>query len=328
MEPWLGGTKPNSLTVSAYNSKITDATYNTLTGTYSNSSDGGWQVINGVSVGLGKRLSWPDDYFQIYNEINYQRYNMHNFTRYAVIMNNGISNNFNFTSTFSRNSVSQPIYPRNGSNYSLSLNLTPPYSLIFTPGKDYTSLTMQEKYRWIEYFKWTIKSENYLTLIDKLVMMTKIQYGLKGFYNKTIGQSPFQGYYVGGDGMVGYNYYGYEIVPLRGYSNTGVGNAIGALTPPNGANLYTKYVVEFRYPVSLNPSATIYVLSFLEAGNAWTNLNEFNPFQVRRSAGIGLRAFLPMFGMLGIDWGYGFDNIPWNPGQNHGQFAFTLGQQF
>jgi outer membrane protein insertion porin family len=328
MEPWLGGTKPNSLTITAYNSKITDVSYNPLTRTYQTINDGGWQVINGVSVGLGRRLSWPDDYFQLYNEVSYQQYHMHNFNRYYVVMNNGISNNFNFTTTLSRNSISQPVYPRNGSNFSLSLNLTPPYSYLFTPGKDYTGLTQQEKYRWIEYYKWTFKSEYYLNLVDKLVMMTKAQYGFKGFYNKTIGQSPFEGYYVGGDGMVGYNYYGYEIVPIRGYSNTGIGNAIGAMTPATGANLYTKYTVEFRYPVSLNPSATIYGLTFLEAGNAWTNLDQFNPFQVRRSAGIGVRAFLPMFGMLGVDWGYGFDDIPGNPGQNHSQFHFTLGQQF
>jgi outer membrane protein insertion porin family len=328
MEPWLGGTKPNSMTITAYNSKITDVSYNPLTQTYQNVSDGGWQVINGVSVGLGRRLSWPDDYFQLYNEISYQQYNMHNFNRYYVVMNNGVSNNFNFTTTLSRNSISQPIYPRNGSNFSLSLNLTPPYSYIFTPGKNYTDLSMQQKYRWIEYFKWTFKSENYLNLVDKLVMFTRAQYGLKGFYNKTIGQSPFEGYYVGGDGMVGYNYYGYEIIPLRGYSNTGIGNAIGALTPASGANLYAKYTLEFRYPVSLNPTATIYGLAFLEGGNAWTALYQFNPFQVRRSAGVGVRAFLPMFGMLGVDWGYGFDDIPGNPGQNHSQFAFTLGQQF
>jgi outer membrane protein insertion porin family len=328
MEPWLGGTKPNSLSISAYNSKITDATYDYTTGRYNTAADPGYQVINGVSVGLGRRLSWPDDYFQLYNELSFQQYNMHNFSRYYVVMNNGKSNNLNFTTTISRNSISQPIYPRNGSNFSLSLNLTPPYSLIFNPNKDYTNEPQQVKYKWIEYFKWTFKSEYYLSLVDKLVMMTKAQYGLKGFYNKTIGQSPFEGYYVGGDGMVGYNYYGYEIVPVRGYSNTGFGNAIGALTPPTGANVYTKYTLEFRYPVSLNPSATVYGLTFLEAGNAWTNLNEFNPFQVRRSAGFGVRAFLPMFGMLGIDWGYGFDDIPWSTGQNHGQFHFTLGQQF
>ncbi len=328
MEPWLGGTKPNSLSISAYNSKITDATYDYTTGRYATAADAGYQVINGLSVGLGRRLAWPDDYFQLYNEVSYQRYNMHNFNRYYVVMNNGISNNFNFTTTLSRNSISQPIYPRTGSNFSLSLNLTPPYSSIFNPNKDYTNLSQQEKYKWIEYYKWTFKSEYYLNLFDKLVMMTKAQYGLKGFYNKTIGQSPFEGYYVGGDGMVGYNYYGYEIVPIRGYSNTGYGNAIGALTPPTGANLYTKYTMEFRYPVSLNPSATVYGLTFLEAGNAWTNLNQFNPFQVRRSAGFGVRAFLPMFGMLGVDWGYGFDDIPWSTGQNHGQFHFTLGQQF
>jgi outer membrane protein insertion porin family len=328
MEPWLGGTKPNSLSISAYNSKITDATYDYTTGRYNTAADAGYQVINGVSVGLGRRLSWPDDYFQLYNELSYQQYNMHNFNRYYVVMNNGKSNNLNFTTTISRNSISQPIYPRNGSNFSLSLNLTPPYSLIFNPNKDYTNEPQQVKYKWIEYFKWTFKSEYYLSLVDKLVMMTKAQYGFKGFYNKTIGHSPFEGYYVGGDGMVGYNYYGYEIVPVRGYSNTGFGNAIGALTPPTGANVYTKYTLEFRYPVSLNPSATVYGLTFLEAGNAWTNLNEFNPFQVRRSAGVGVRAFLPMFGMLGIDWGYGFDDIPWSTGQNHGQFHFTLGQQF
>lgn len=328
MEPWFGGKKPNSFSISAYNSKISDVNYNYLTQRYQNVANGGYQVINGVSIGFGRRLKWPDDFFSLYHEISYQRYNMHNFNRYYVIMTNGISNNLSFTTTLSRNSVSQPIYPRNGSNFSITLNFTPPYSAIFNPNKNYAIASQQDKYRWIEYYKWVFKSEYYLQLAEKLVLMSKVQYGFKGYYNKGIGPSPFEGFYVGGDGMVGYNFYGYEIVPLRGYSNEGYGNSIGALTPPTGANLYSKYTLELRYPISLNPQATIFGLTFAEAGNAWTNLEEFNPFQVKRSAGFGIRAFLPMFGMLGIDWGYGFDDIPWKAGANHGQFHFTIGQQF
>ncbi len=326
VEPWLGGKKPNSLSVSLYNSKYRNARYDYFSNRYTQ-EDKGFMSISGVSVGLGRRLSWPDDFFTLYNEISFQNYTLDNYKGYfSLLQNNGVSNNFSVTSTFGRNSVDQPIYPRKGSNFALTLAITPPYSLI--SGKDYTGASQSEKYKWIEYYKWSFKAEWYMNLVDKLVLFTRGQFGFKGYYNSSIGQSPFEGFYVGGDGMVGYNFYGYEVIPVRGYSNSGAGNTIGALTPTGGANYYTKYTMELRYPISLNQQATVFALTFLEAGNGWTYARDVNPFSVRRSAGVGLRAFLPMFGMLGIDYGYGFDDIPWNPGENHGQFHFTIGQQF
>jgi len=326
VEPWLGGKKPNSLSISIYNSKYRNASYNYFTNRYTK-DEKGYMSITGVSVGLGKRLSWPDDYFFLSNEVSFQNYTLNNYNgSYSLLQKDGVSNNFSLTNTFGRNSIDQPIYPRKGSNISVTFSLTPPYSLI--TGKNFSDVSSTEKYRWIEYYKWGFKAEWYMSLVDKLVMFTRGQFGFKGYYNKDIGQSPFEGYYIGGDGMVGYNFYGYEVIPVRGYSNSGAGNTIGALTPTAGANYYTKYTLELRYPVSLNPQATVFGLVFLEAGNGWTYAKDVNPFSVRRSTGVGIRAFLPMFGMLGIDYGYGFDEIPWNKGENHGQFHFTIGQQF
>jgi outer membrane protein insertion porin family len=329
VEPWLGGKKPNSLSVSIYNSKYRNGRYDYNRGRISVEGDG-YMAISGASVGIGQRLTWPDDFFTLYNEFSIQRYDLKDYERgnFATVLKykTGTSNNFAINTTLGRNSMDQTIYPRKGSNFALTLALTPPYSLI--TGKEFKNDSIQEKYKWVEYYKWSFKTEWYLNLVDKLVLFTRGQFGFKGYYNKDIGQSPFEGYYVGGDGMVGYNYYGYEVIPLRGYSNNGYQGAIGALTPPSGANYYTKYTAELRYPISLNPQATVFALTFLEAGNAWVTAKEINPFAVRRSAGVGLRAFLPMFGMLGIDWGYGFDKIPWLPNEGGGQFHFTIGQQF
>jgi outer membrane protein insertion porin family len=315
VEPWFGGKKPNSLAVSFFHTLTNNSLYFWDAGTSS-------MKITGASIGLGRRLKWPDDFFTLYNELSFQQYNLDNWTGYFTF-SNGKSNNLSFTTTVARKSIDQLIYPRRGSTFSLSLQLTPPYSVF--NGKDYTNVTEQERYNWIEYHKWKFLADWYTTLAGNLVFYTRAHFGYLGHYNDDLGPSPFEGFDVGGDGMSGFNIYGYEIIALRGYEN-------GSLTPRvNGlkaGNVYTRLTLELRYPITLNPSATVFVLGFLEGGNAWYSIDEFNPFLVKRSAGIGLRAFLPMFGLLGIDWGYGFDPIPGLPDANRSQFHFTIGQQF
>jgi outer membrane protein insertion porin family len=321
IEPWFGGKKPNSFSVSVYRTKM-----NSSYGYYSSVEKDQYMKITGASLGLGKRLTWPDDFFTLYNELTYQRYSLKDYIGY-FLFTNGNSNNLSFSTTIGRNSVSQPIYPRNGSSFSFSLQLTPPFSAI--TGKDFSSVTSQEeKFKWIEYHKWKFKADWYTSLAGNLVLYTRAHFGYKGFYNQDIGPSPFEGFDVGGDGLTGYNIYGYETIALRGYSNS-------SLTPRDNAtgtkagNVYEKLTMEIRYPFSLNPSATIFGLAFAEAGNAWGSINEFNPFLIKRSLGVGLRAFLPMFGLLGIDWGYGFDTVPNTAYGNAGSnFHFTIGQQF
>jgi outer membrane protein insertion porin family len=329
IEPWLGGKKPNTASVSIYRSELTNGKKKTEDGYES-------MTIDGASVGLGKRLEWPDDFFSLYGELNYQRYNMNNYTVMSFLFSNGVANLLSITGKLERFSTSPNlIYPRSGSSFTLSLQATPPYSLI--SGKDMSDVTEQEKYKWIEFHKWIFKADYYfpLTKNDKLVLNTRFSFGYLGYYNKKIGPSPFENFSVGGDGMTGYSFYGRDIIALRGYSSGN--NGVGSLTPldpatgaPSG-NVYSKITAELRYPVSLNPQATIYVLAFLESGRAWISLKEYNPFKMNRSAGVGVRANLPMFGLLGIDWGYGFDEVP-NPesfpNANKSQFHFVLGQQF
>lgn len=322
MEPWFGGKKPNTLSISTYRSVMTNG---------KTKSQDGYQamIIDGVTLGLGKRLEWPDDFFSIYGELNYQRYYLKDYTQYAFLFSNGTSNLFSLKMQLTRFSTSPNlIYPRNGSSFTLSLQLTPPYSLL--SGEHMANLPDQEKYKWIEFHKWLFKSDVYFPLSkdDKLVLNTKFAFGYLGYYNKEIGPSPFEYFYVGGDGMSGYSFYGRDVIAQRGYTN-------GSLTPydpkrgvPSG-NVYTKITLELRYPLSLNPSATIYGLSFLETGRAWYSLKEYNPFKMCRAAGFGLRANLPMFGLLGIDWGYGFDPVPTGAASsNHSQIHFIIGQQF
>ena len=320
MEPWLGGTKPNSFTVSAYRSLMTNGERR---GSESRQS----MIIDGVSTGLGKRLSWPDSYFNLYAELGYQRYSLNNYDYYNFLFRNGNANMLSLTTRLTRFSTAPSlIYPRRGSSFSLSLQITPPYSLI--NGKDYSDVSDQEKYKWIEFHKWVFKGDYYYELFDKFVLNSRVAFGYLGNFNKDIGPSPFENFYVGGDGMTGYSFYGRDVIALRGYEN-------GSLTPTiirdnkrvYVGNVYSKLTFELRYPISLNPQATIYLLTFLEAGKSWYELKEFNPFDMHRSAGVGLRANLPMFGLLGIDWAYGFDPVP---GMDvHGsQFHFVMGQQF
>jgi len=262
--------------------------------------------------------------------MSYQKYNLNNYNYYQFLFENGASTLISLTGRLQRFSVGPNIiYPRSGSSYTLSLQATPPYTAI--SGKDMSDAPDEEKYKMIEFHKWVFKSENYfpLTRDDKLVLSARFAFGYLGHYNRDIGPSPFENFYVGGDGMTGYSFYGREVIALRGYTN-------GSLTPTteNGAssgNVYSKITFEVRYPISLNQQATIYGLAFLESGRAWNKLREYNPFRMNRSAGIGLRANLPMFGLLGIDWGYGFDEVP-DPARftsaNKSQFHFVIGQQF
>ena len=321
-EPWLGGKKPNNFSVSAYRSIQNTAGYigRYFRGASTNESS---FKITGGSVGLRQRLEWPDDYFILSNSLSYERYNLKDWTRGRFIMQDGISNNLSFSTTFGRNSVSQPIYPRSGSKFMLTLKITPPYSM-FTD-INYKTAIQAEKYEWVEYHKWKYKGEWYQRLFDDLVLAINTEFGYLGYYNPDIGHSPFGTFDVGGDGISGYNLYGRETIALRGYENS-------SLTPivdnKKAGNIYERNYMELRYPVSLKRQATIYVLAFAEAGNAWFNFDEFDPLSLKRSAGIGLRAFLPMFGLLGIDWGYGFDDIPGRPDASGGQFHFVIGQQF
>ena len=324
VEPWLGGKNPNTLSISLTRALMTNGMKRGEDGRQS-------MIIDGVSVGVGKRLQWPDDFFSLYGELNYQRYSLNNYSYYSFLFTNGTSNLLSLTARLVRFSTSPNlIYPREGSQFTLSVQATPPYSLL--SGINYANASSEVKYRWIEFHKWTFKADYYypLSFDKKLVLNSKFSFGYIGYYNKNIGPSPFENYYLGGDGMTGYSFYGREVIALRGYTN-------GSLTPndptnktravPSG-NVYSKITFELRYPVSLNQQATIYLLSFLEAGKAWYELKQYNPFRMNRSAGFGVRANLPMFGLLGIDWGYGFDAVPGQPDANKSQFHFVIGQQF
>ncbi len=313
-EPWLGGKKPNSLSLTYFHSQYT----NSLPKSDPNRAT---FIINGVSVGLGKRLKWPDDFFSLYQSLNFQNYTLQNYGG-IFSFNTGYSNNFNYGVILSRNSIDAPIYPRAGSEISLGLNITPPYSLF--DDKDYSTLPDSEKYKWIEYHKWKFKASFFTKIVGNLVLNSRFRFGFLGTYNKDLGVTPFERFYLGGDGLSGYNNMdGRELIGLRGYGNN-------TLTPgyPNtiGGTIYDKFTFELRYPLSLNPSATIYVMGFLEAGNSWIGFDNFNPFQVYRAVGFGVRIFLPMFGILGLDWGYGIDEVPGIPGANGGQFHFSINQ--
>ena len=324
IEPWLGGKKPNTLSISAFRSLMTN-------GSKKGEDDRQSMTIDGASIGFGKRLEWPDDYFSVFYEASYQRYSLDKYNYYQFLFTNGDANLASLTARLTRFSAGpNSIFPRSGSTFSLSLQATPPFSAI--SGKNMAGVTDEEKYKWIEFYKAVFKADYYvpLTTDQKLILNAKAAFGYLGFYNKDIGPSPFENFYVGGDGMTGYSFYGREVIALRGYTN-------GSLTPRivkdqrtvEVGNVYSKLTLELRYPISLNPQATIYGLAFLEAGKAWYSIGEFNPFRMNRSAGVGLRANLPMFGLLGIDWGYGFDTPVTGRSDDAGsQFHFVIGQQF
>jgi len=316
-EPWLFGKKPTSFNLSGYYSNQTNSYY------YYQNPDQYFSVY-GIAIGIGSRLKWPDNYFTLSHQFSWQTYDLQDWG-YNFLFSTGRSHNLGYTITLGRNSTDQAIYPRMGSDFTVGVTLTPPYSLFRSGDLDYSKMSDEEHYKWIEYHKWTFKGAVYTKLIGDLVLMARAQFGYLGYYNKNWGYSPFEGFQVGGDGMSGYNTYGADIIALRGYENY-------SLTPTNSkgvyvGHVYDKFTAELRYPVMLQPQSTIYVLAFLEGGNCWEDIADFNPFSIKRSAGIGVRLMLPMVGLLGIDWGYGFDPVQ-SKDRGGSNFHFIIGQQF
>ena len=359
MDPWFGGKRPNTLSVGMFFSKQTDISSNYYNsayyqnmyqymygyGNYYGNNYGGYYnnyesyydpdkyiTMLGASIGWGKRLHWPDDYFTFYSELSYTRYRLKQWSYFLI--NNGTCNNINLGLTLSRSTINHPIFPSTGSEFAFSVYFTPPYSL--WDGKDYKNLAadatsatyqqeLQDKHKWIEYNKWKFRSRTYTSLTNgikkRLVLMTRFDIGLLGHYNK-YKKSPFETFYVGGDGMSGGSYtYATEIVGLRGYDN-------GALTPYSDGYAYTRMAAELRYPFLMENSFLIYGLAFVEGGNAWQSIGKFNPFDLKRSAGVGVRIMVPMVGLMGIDWAYGFDPINGSRQFGGNQVHFVIGQEF
>ena len=358
LDPWFGGKRPNSLSVSAYYSRQTGVNsqfYNNNMNSwlygggyypgyggyypssyyddyYQSSIENAYDPnkylqMAGISLGFGKRLKWPDNYFTFMAQLSYNWYKLKNW-EYLYYMQNGTSNAFVLGLSFARNSIDNPIYTRSGSQFSLDLSITPPMSLLIN--KDWKALAekgtddaKKEMYRWIEYWKLKFKARTYTPLTDPngkwtLVLMTRADIGILGSYNKYL-KSPFETFYVGGDGMSGSYGYAQETVALRGYDN-------GAFTQQRDGYAYTRFCMELHFPFLLQPSTTIYGLTFIEGGNAWMDLKDFSPFDIKRSAGAGVRIYLPMVGLMGIDWAYGFDKVYNKKGGSH--IHFILGQEF
>ena len=364
LDPWFGGKRPNTLSISAYFSKQTDISTSYLSDMYSGynpyyygypyyGSYGGYYgsyynnyynpgsyelalnpdksiMMFGLAAGYGKRLNWPDDFFQFMATLNYQVYMMHDWDYFLV--NNGTCHNVNLELLLQRNSIDNPLYTRSGSQFSFSVAATPPFSLF--DGKDYASMSDQdpEKFKMIEYHKWKFKAKVFSPLAPisvkrTPVLMTRAEFGFLGTYNKHK-RSPFETFYMGGDGMTGYSStYATETIGLRGYEN---GSIAGNGDYSSYGYAYTRLSMELRYPFILEPSSTIYGLVFAEAGNAWTDMSNYNPFDLKRSAGVGVRIFLPMIGLMGIDWAYGFDEPNYgSSGKRSGSnFHFIIGQEF
>ena len=367
LDPWFGGKRPNTLSVSAYFSKQTDISTSYLSNAYNSYNPyyyyggypgyggyyggyGGYYgygydpygsyelalnpdksiMMFGLAAGYGKRLNWPDDFFQFMATLNYQVYMMHDWDYFLV--NNGTCHNVNLELLLQRNSIDNPLYTRSGSQFSFSVAATPPFSLF--DNKDYASMSDQdpEKFKMIEYHKWKFKAKVFsplapLTVKRTPVLMTRAEFGFLGTYNKHK-RSPFETFYMGGDGMTGYSStYATETIGLRGYEN---GSIAGNGGYSSYGYAYTRLSMELRYPFILEPSSTIYGLVFAEAGNAWTDMSNYNPFDLKRSAGVGVRIFLPMIGLMGIDWAYGFDEPNYGSGgkRSGSNFHFIIGQEF
>jgi len=299
-EPWLFGNRPTALSVSLNQSMVNYKDYT-----------GSSQKLNifSASAGLNRLLNWPDNYFSLYTGISFQSYNFKNypFQFGSTTVSNGNANNFSFNVGLSRNSAGyDPIFPTTGSNIEATIKFTPPYSLF--QNKDYTSMTPQEKYRWMEFYKIKFKADAYNEVIGKLVLRSTAEMGFLDGYNKDLGAPPFERFYVGGTGLFGGRFDGRELVPLRGYENASTeGGSSTDITPIGGGTIYSRYAAELRYPISMNQTAKIFALTFAEAGNTWNNYSSFNPFQLKRSVGVGIRVYMGAFGLIGFDFAYGFD---------------------
>jgi len=316
-EPWLGGKKPVSFGLSAF----TSSQKYRLTTTENQSIR-----MNGVTVSLGRRLNWPDNYFQLSHAINAQQYILENYS--GFLFSTGTSYNFNLTQELSRDSRDSPIFPTGGSYFRFTVQATPPYSLF--NNTNYATASDKERYKFTEYHKWKFESQWFQRITGKLVLKAQAQFGFLGSYSSAVGQSPFERFKLGGDGMQGFDFLqGSELIAMRGYSNNSV-IPVGAnqnTARQSGSPIFNKYVLELRYPVIASQSATAFLVTFAEGGNTWDKFSDFNPFNIRRSVGVGAKIFLPIFGLLGIDYGYGFDKIPGIPDANKGQFHFSIAQQ-
>ncbi|MCX6350375.1 MAG: outer membrane protein assembly factor BamA [Bacteroidetes bacterium] len=314
-EPWFGGKKPISFSISPYHSEQSNGLPSYDPSRYT-------LKITGITLGLGKRLKWPDDYFVLNHSLSYQYYDFKNYPYLIKNFQTGVSNNLYFRHALVRNGLQGgPIYPTGGAYLSMSLQWTLPYSAFIK--KDYEHLSGSQKYNLLEYHKWKLDASYYLSLDrkQKLVLMAVANYGLIGLYNRQIGLTPFERFYVGGDGLTGYVIDGRELIRLRGYKGA------DDILPSQGGTLYSRYTFELHYPITNSQVATIYGLGFVEGGNAWSSFKQYNPFELKKSAGVGVRVFLPMFGLLGFDWGYGFDPTVNNPGIPSGShFHFYIGQ--
>ncbi|WP_347175470.1 outer membrane protein assembly factor BamA [Polaribacter uvawellassae] len=321
-EPWLGGKKPQSFSFSIYNSN--QYQYDYRTGVVDKDQN---LSIVGVTLGLGKRLQWPDDYFQLSQSISYQNFSLNNygFRVGTDILSNANLNNLSYNIQLIRNSAGPSlIFPTYGSEFSIGAKLTFPYSLV--NGKDYSNISLAEKYKWMEYYKLSFKGKWYTAFTDKLVLMMNAEGGFLGNYSSKVGATPFERFFVGGDGLAAYQLDGRETIGLRGYENS-------QLSSIQGGTIYNKFQLELRYSITDKPSASIYTLGFLEAGNSYDNFNSYNPFELKRSAGLGIRIFMPAFGLLGIDFAHGYDALPiYNNSPNAPisgwQTHFIIGRQF
>lgn len=314
-EPWLGGKKPNQLSVSTYISAFNNG--------YTKSDSRYYAYnITGLSFVFSRRLNWPDNYFNLSQSFNLQHYKLDQYYLFGE-QKDGLYQSYSYTIALGRYSTDAPIYPRAGSELNLSLELTPPYSMLAPDW--FAAKSADDKYRMIEFHQWKMSGAFYQQIVGDLVLMARTKVGFLGKYSSDIEVTPFNRYFMGGDGMSGYSAIdGRQLIGFRGYTNESLTPLYGLTTRPAGGTIFNKSTLELRYPLSLNPNSTIFGLLFVEAGNDWSKFSEFNPFDVRRSAGVGVRVFLPMFGLLGLDWGYGFDAIPGSPNANKGQFHFSI----
>ena len=312
-EPWLGGKKPNSFTGTIYHNVQSNGVQ---------ASDPNRQslLITGINFGLGQRLKWPDDYFTLYQGLEFRRFNLNNFPTGFLNYNKGISNNVNYKFTLARNNTDVPIFPTRGSQISFAAELTPPFSLL-RDDIDYKSLSSEERFKLVEYHKWKLNADWFAPITSKFVIRTHGEFGYLGSYNKDLGLPPFERFYVGGDGLANFVIDGREIIGLRGYTNN-------SITPGGGGALYNKYVFEMRYIIANNPSAQVFPLIFMEGGNNYDNFWDYRAFNLKRSAGAGLRIYMPMFGLMGVDVAYGFDPEPNGATASGWQTHFIIGQQF